>query len=97
MIKSELVQIIAGRNPHLYVKDVEKVVDAILDEITGALSNGDGSNCAVSERSRSSTARRMSHETRRWAMRSRSSRSGCRRSSPGRGSGAGLTAALDTR
>jgi integration host factor subunit beta len=41
VIKSELVQIIAGRDPHLFVKDVEKVVDAILDEITGALSNGD--------------------------------------------------------
>lgn len=41
MIKSELVQRIANRNPHLYVRDVEKIVNAILDEITAALSRGD--------------------------------------------------------
>jgi integration host factor subunit beta len=40
MIKSELVQRIANRNPHLYLRDVEKIVNAILDEITGALSRG---------------------------------------------------------
>ena len=33
MIKSELVQRIADRNPHLYLRDVEKIVNAILDEI----------------------------------------------------------------
>ncbi|ACB96496.1 integration host factor subunit beta [Beijerinckia indica] len=41
MIKSELVQRIADRNPHLYLRDVEKIVNAILDEITRALSRGD--------------------------------------------------------
>ncbi len=41
MIKSELVQRIANRNPYLYLRDVEKIVNAILDEITGALSRGD--------------------------------------------------------
>ncbi len=41
MIKSELVQRIANRNPHLYLRDVEKIVNAILDEITKALSRGD--------------------------------------------------------
>jgi integration host factor subunit beta len=41
MIKSELVQRIANRNPHLYLRDVEKIVNAILDEITSALSRGD--------------------------------------------------------
>lgn len=40
MIKSELVQIIADRNPHLYHRDVENVVNAILNEITTALANG---------------------------------------------------------
>lgn len=40
MIKSELVQRIAERNPHLYLRDVEKIVNAILDEITAALSEG---------------------------------------------------------
>ncbi len=41
MIKSELVQRIAAQNPHLYQRDVENIVNAILDEITVALSRGD--------------------------------------------------------
>lgn len=41
MIKSELVQAIAERNPHLYQRDVENIVNAILDEITDALARGD--------------------------------------------------------
>ena len=40
MIKSELVQIIANRNPHLFLRDVETIVNAIFDEITEALSKG---------------------------------------------------------
>jgi integration host factor subunit beta len=41
MIKSELVQRIATANPHLYQRDVELIVNAILDEITEALTRGD--------------------------------------------------------
>ncbi len=41
MIKSELVEVIAARNPHLYQRDVENIVNAILDEITAALARGD--------------------------------------------------------
>src|SRR2546423_3923088 len=41
MIKSELGQRIAGQNPHLYQRDVENIVNAILGEITTALSRGD--------------------------------------------------------
>jgi len=41
MIKSQLVQIIAEQNPHLYQRDVENIVNAILDEITEALAAGD--------------------------------------------------------
>ena len=41
MIKSELVQIIAEQNPHLYQRDVENIVNAILEEIIEALANGD--------------------------------------------------------
>ncbi len=40
MIKSELVQVIADKNPHLYHRDVENVVNAILDEITNTLAEG---------------------------------------------------------
>ena len=41
MIKSDLVTKIAGQNPHLYQRDVENIVNAILNEITAALSRGD--------------------------------------------------------
>jgi integration host factor subunit beta len=41
MIKSELVQAIAAENPHLYQRDVEHIVNAILDAITDALARGD--------------------------------------------------------
>ena len=40
MIKSELVQIIANKNPHLFLRDVENIVSAIFDEITDALASG---------------------------------------------------------
>lgn len=41
MIKSELVTQIAEANPHLYQRDVERIVNTIFDEITSALSRGD--------------------------------------------------------
>ena len=41
MIKSELVQRISGQNPHLYQRDVEKIVNAILGEIIAAMARGD--------------------------------------------------------
>jgi integration host factor subunit beta len=41
MIKSELIQLIADKNPHLYQRDVENIINAILGEITDALANGD--------------------------------------------------------
>ncbi|WP_420861000.1 integration host factor subunit beta [Algirhabdus cladophorae] len=41
MIRSELIQKIADENPHLYQRDVEKIVNTIFDEITNAMSEGD--------------------------------------------------------
>ena len=41
MIKSDLIERISSQNPHLYQRDVEKVVNAILDQITEALARGD--------------------------------------------------------
>ena len=41
MNKSELVQRISMASPHLYRRDGEKVVNAILDEITTAMARGD--------------------------------------------------------
>lgn len=41
MIKSELVARIAEANPHLFQRDVERIVNTILDEISNALSRGD--------------------------------------------------------
>jgi len=41
MTKSELIQHLAERNPHLYQRDVERIVSTIFDEIAAALSRGD--------------------------------------------------------
>ncbi|AQX29971.1 MULTISPECIES: integration host factor subunit beta [Bartonella] len=41
MIKSELIQIIARYNPHLLQRDVENIVNAVFEEISTALINGD--------------------------------------------------------
>ena len=39
--KSELINTLAEQNPHLYLRDVERIVSTIFDEITDALSRGD--------------------------------------------------------
>ena len=41
MIKSQLILRIAGQNTHLFQRDVEKMVDAVLDEIVAALARSD--------------------------------------------------------
>jgi integration host factor subunit beta len=41
MIRSELIQKIAEQNPHLFQRDVERIVTTIFEEITGALVQGD--------------------------------------------------------
>jgi integration host factor subunit beta len=41
MIKSELIEKLSAENPHLFQRDVENIVNAILDEIGDALSRGD--------------------------------------------------------
>ena len=41
MIKSELVQRLAKAHPHLYQRDIERIVNTVLDEITEALARGD--------------------------------------------------------
>lgn len=41
MTKSELIQKLAERNPHLFLRDIEKIVDAIFEDITQALVRGD--------------------------------------------------------
>lgn len=41
MIRSELIQKIADENPHLYQRDVEKIVNTIFEEIIAAMARGD--------------------------------------------------------
>ncbi len=41
MTKSQLIQRIAEQNPHLYQRDVERIVSTVFDEITSALTRGD--------------------------------------------------------
>ncbi len=40
MIKSELIQKIADENPHLYQRDVERIVGTVFDEIISAMAHG---------------------------------------------------------
>ena len=37
LIKSQLIQNITDQNPHLYIKDVERIVNTIFSEITKSL------------------------------------------------------------
>ena len=41
MIRSELIQKISDENPHLYHRDVERIVATIFDEIIEAMARGD--------------------------------------------------------
>jgi integration host factor subunit beta len=41
MTKSELILKIGELNPHLYQRDVERIVSTIFDEISSALARGD--------------------------------------------------------
>jgi len=41
LIRSELIQIIADENPHLYQRDVERIVNTIFEQITDAMARGD--------------------------------------------------------
>jgi integration host factor subunit beta len=41
VIKSELVAKLSECSPHLYQRDVEHVVNAVLEEVVSALSRGD--------------------------------------------------------
>ena len=41
MIKSELIQRISQKNPHLYHRDVERIINTVFDKIIEALGNGD--------------------------------------------------------
>jgi integration host factor subunit beta len=40
MTKSQLIQRIAELNPHLYQRDVERIVSTIFEEISNALADG---------------------------------------------------------
>ena len=41
MIRSELIQKLADENPHLFRRDVERIVNTIFDEITETMARGD--------------------------------------------------------
>ena len=41
MTKSQLIANLSKRFPHLYQRDVERIVNTVFDEITGAMSRGD--------------------------------------------------------
>ena len=41
MIKSQLIQRISQKNPHLYHRDVERIINTVFDKIVDALGDGD--------------------------------------------------------
>ncbi|MSO64235.1 MAG: integration host factor subunit beta [Alphaproteobacteria bacterium] len=41
MVKSELIMRLAEMNPHLYQRDIERIVSTIFDEVSAALARGD--------------------------------------------------------
>jgi integration host factor subunit beta len=41
MIRSELIAKLAEANPHLYQRDVERIVNTFFDEITAAMARGE--------------------------------------------------------
>ena len=41
MTKSELILLLAEANPHLFQRDVERIVSTIFNEISAALESGD--------------------------------------------------------
>jgi len=41
MIKSELIDKIASENPHLYQRDVERIVNTIFETVVTAMEDGD--------------------------------------------------------
>lgn len=41
MTKSELIALLAAANPHLYQRDVERIVSTVFEEVTRALARGD--------------------------------------------------------
>ncbi len=41
MIRSELIQKLVDENPHLYQRDVERILNTIFDEIIDAMARGD--------------------------------------------------------
>jgi integration host factor subunit beta len=41
MIRSELIQKIADENPHLYQRDVERIVNTIFEEVIETMARGD--------------------------------------------------------
>ena len=40
MTRSELIKRVADKNPHLYRRDVQRIVDIVFDQISAALAQG---------------------------------------------------------
>ena len=41
MTKSDLIKRLADANPHLFLRDIERIVSTVFDEVTKALVRGD--------------------------------------------------------
>jgi integration host factor subunit beta len=84
MIKSELIARIASQNPHLYQRDVENIVNAIIDEIIKTLGRGDRVELRASESFQARFAERARVTIPRPALKCRSHKKSFRSSRPER-------------
>ncbi len=41
MTKSDLIKRLAEANPHLYIRDIERIVSTVFEQISAALARGD--------------------------------------------------------
>ena len=41
MTKADLIKRLADANPHLYMRDIQRIVDAVFGQISAALARGD--------------------------------------------------------
>jgi nucleoid DNA-binding protein len=82
MIRSELIQRIADENPHLYQRDVERIVNTIFEEVTSAMARGDRVELRASGHFRSRSATRAPGAIRAPATASLSRKSTCPSSRP---------------
>ena len=69
MTKLDLIKRLAAAHPHLYTRDIQRIVDTVFEQIGSALARGLVSSCAALVRSPSARVASGSRRTRAPARR----------------------------